>query len=185
MKLAVHGLAFSPLARRQWCRAVQHRHAAHPLWSTPTNETRFKALGTTFRLLYFASNENTALLEARAIVGRPDPAKVSAFGWTTIRVNVNLDNVADLRGSAERTQVETTVQELTGDWMDYANRTSTSHDISSNPPAPTQRFGAALHSNTKCQGFLTPSAMNPLVANLVVFADRIAINEQALTISPV
>lgn len=164
---------------------MQHRHAAHPLWSTPTNETRFKALGTTFRLLYFAFDENTALLEARAIVGKPDPTKVSAIGWTTIRVDVSLKNVADLRGSAERAKVETTVQELTGDWKDYANRTSTSLDISSNPPAPTQRFGAALHSNTKCQGFLTPSAMNPLVANLVVFADRVAIDGQALTISPV
>ena len=185
MKLAVHGLAFSSLTQKQWCRAVRHRYAAHPLWSTRAIETRFKALGTTFPLLYFASDENTALLEVRAILGRPDPAKASAIGWTTIPVDVRLDNVADLRGSAERTKVETTVQELTGDWKDYASRTSTSQDISSNPPAPTQRFGAALHSNAKCQGFLTPSAKNPLVANLVVFADRVAIDEKALTIRPV
>lgn len=163
---------------------MRQRFAAHPLRSTPVNETRFKALGTTFPLLYFASDENTALLEVRAITGRPDPAKSSAIGWKTIRVDVRLNHVVDLRGSAEREKVETTVQELTGDWESYANRTSTSPEISSNPPAPTQRFGAALHSSTKCQGFLTPSTKNPLVANLVVFADRVLVDETALTIRP-
>ena len=179
-----HGLAFRQLAPKQWCRAVRQRYAAHPLRSSWSNETRFKALGPIFPLLYFASDANTALLEVRAIVGRPDPAKVSAIGWTTVHVDVRLDSVVDLRGSGDRGKVESTVQELTGDWKDYANRASTSQDISSSPPAPTQRFGAALYSDTKCQGFLTPSSKNPLVANLVVFADRVIIDEKALAIRP-
>jgi len=107
----------------------------------------------------------------------------SASGWRTFRIDVRLDRVADLRGPAERLKVETTVQELTGDWRGYGYRTPAS-PISSVPPAPTQRLGAALYANTSCQGFLTPSAKNPSYPNLVVFPDRVAVDVGSLKIEP-
>lgn len=183
-------MALTTLDRQTWVRAVRREYAADPLWwdrsasaspSRPTQDSRFKAEGAAFPVLYFAWDKNTALLETRAIKGNPDPSQVSTPGWRTFRVDVRLDRVADLRSHGERLKVETTVQELTGDWKGYRYRTEAS-EVSSVPPAPTQRFGAALYTNGLCQGFLTPSAMNPLYPNLVVFPDRVATDVASLRI---
>lgn len=100
------------------------------------------------------------------------------------RVTVHLDRVVDFRTPGGRTIIQTTVQELTGDWVDYHNRGAASPDIASNPPAPTQQLGEALYQSTNCQGFLTPSAKNPVLPNLVIFPDRVSIDRRALTIEP-
>ena len=192
MKLAVQGLSLGPLGPQRWVRAVKRKYASDPLWwdrsssaqpSGPTHDSRFKAETGTFPVLYFAWDENTALLETRAIRGKPDRSKDSVSGWRTFEIDVRLDRVADLRGRKERRKVETTVQELTGDWGGYRYRTAASQ-ISTVAPAPTQRLGAALYSNTPCQGFLTPSARNPLYPNLVVFPDRVAVDVGSLKIEP-
>ncbi|MXY51062.1 MAG: RES domain-containing protein [Gammaproteobacteria bacterium] len=179
MKLSVDDLVFSRLVPSNWHHAVELRFAGSPLWASPTNDARFKAGGTTYPLLHFASDEGTALLE----VGVPGPGSSSVKNWKVFCVSVHLDQVVDLRGTAGRDKVSTTVQELTGDWRGYAERTPTT-PISSSPPAPTQALGEALYSRTKCQGFLTPSAKNPKFPNLVVFADRVRVDEDALTIEP-
>ena len=189
MKPSVKDLELSSLELQSWCRAVKREYAKHPLWWEPSErsrqalEARFKARRTTFALLHFAWDENTALLEAGAMKGTPDPMASSADGWVTVRVSVRLDRVADLRGMVERRKVGTTAQELTGDWRAYGERTGASL-ISSVPPAPTQRFGEVLYAGTECQAFLTPSAKNPLFPNLVVFPRRTKIDEATLTIAP-
>ena len=84
---------------------------------------------------------------------------------------------------SERARIQTTVQELTGDWADYAKRTVNSPDVSSTPPAPTQQLGEDLYQIPRCQGFLMPSARNSIHPNLVVFPDRVRINHNGLTIA--
>lgn len=193
MKLAaVNNLVLSRLFHGTWYRAVQAAYVNNPLWwgwpdpsspLRPSTEVRFRAREADFPLLHFAWNENTALLEARAITGTPDPARVRKGGWRTFPVSIGLDRIADLRGSVERGKIGTTVQELTGDWARYAARTSGSL-VESVPPAPTQRFGEVLYARRECQGFLTPSARNPEHPNLVVFPDRVDIDVTSRTIGP-
>ena len=101
-----------------------------------------------------------------------------------VRVTIHLDRVVDFRTPGGRTIIQTTVQELTGDWVDYDYRVTASPDIASNPPAPTQKLGEALYQHTSCQGFLTPSAKNSVLPNLVIFPDRVKIDHRALTIEP-
>lgn len=109
---------------------------------------------------------------------------VSGTGPVIVPVTVHLDRVVDFRTSGERAIVPTTVQELTGDWVDYYSRVAASPEIASNPPAPTQKLGEALYKHTNCQGFLTPSAKNPVLPNLVIFPDRVSIDRHAFTIGP-
>ena len=101
-----------------------------------------------------------------------------------MQVSVRLDHVADLRTASERTRIQTTVQELTGDWEDYVARNRNSPDVSSTPPAPPQQLGEDLYQIPCCQGFLTPSARNSILPNLVVFPDRVSIDHDTLTIAP-
>lgn len=181
--LSLYALPGPKYSKTDWCRAVRNVHAKHPLsWRhSLNNETRFKSIKESFPVLYLAFDDNTALMEVQALRGNPNPAQVVAPGWTIARVTVQLDRVADLRTPGERAKVDTTVQELTGDWADYANRTGTSV-VSSNPPAPTQKFGENLYRWTDCQGFLSPSSRNSMLPNLVVFPDRVTIDPRTLTI---
>ena len=97
---------------------------------------------------------------------------------------MRLDRIADLRTETERARIQTTIQELTGDWVNYAVRTASSPDVASTPPAPTQQLGEDLYRMTPCQGFLTPSARNSTLPNLVVFPDRVRIDHDTLAIAP-
>ena len=179
-----------PLPHQTWCRAVQTAYSDNPLWWLhpdpadpvgPSSPKRFRAGGETFPLLHFARDENTALLEAQAITGAPNAARMRKGGWRTFRISISLDRVADFLRPSERRTIKTTVQELTGDWEGYRNRTASSL-VASLPPAPTQKIGEALYSTTDFQAFLTPSAKNPMYPNLVVFPDRVRIDATALTI---
>ena len=186
--LRLHALPGRGYAKTHWYRAVSPVHARFPLaWRhTRTAKTRFKRAGAHYPLLYLAPDRFTALLEVRGLLGHPrsGPIMPVSGDWHIVKVTVNLDRVADFRSSGERATVTTTVQELTGDWVDYDSRTVVSPEIASGPPAPTQQLGEALYQRTSCQGFLTPSARNPVLPNLVVFPDRVRIDRRALTIEP-
>ena len=191
MKLNVGGLSLFPLSAAYatsvtWWRAVRAQYSARPLaWHhTHGKESRFKSSGLAFPTLYFARDEPTALREVGANNQRLGLSISALHAWMAVGVAIQLDRVGDLRHGKERDKLETTVQELTGDWRSYASRTPASQEVSSSPPAPSQGLGAALYGIPDCQGFLTPSAKNPLLPNLVVFPDRVTINEAALTIGP-
>lgn len=176
MNLDVQDLALGPLPQQKWCHAVRTRFAADPLWCAPTQQSRFKAGAMAMRVLYFAWDEATALREVGAPTG-------SASAWSTFEVAVQLSQVADLRSCLERGKAATTVQELTGDWKGYARRNVMPSTIASAGVAPTQDFGAALYANTNCEAFLTPSARNPLLPNLVIFPDRVKIDGGSLAVA--
>lgn len=186
--LSLHALPSPGYAKMDWYRAVSITHARTPLaWGHSwTSKSRFKQAKASFPLLYLAPDRFTALLEVRALLGHPRTgAAVRGTGrWHVARVKVRLDHVADLRTGTELARIRTTVQELTGDWMDYAVRTPSSFDVSSTPPAPTQQLGEDLYRMTCCQGFLTPSSRNSILPIWVVFPDRLSIDHDILTIAP-
>lgn len=174
--------------RSTWYRTVRDKYAGQPLdWEhTRYHGSRFKRSDARFSILYFAPDDSTALLEARGLLSHLPQGGVPGRSkpWSTVPVTVRLDRVVDLRTTAERKQIATTVQELTGDWVDYAYRTASTPEVSSTPPAPTQELGEALYYKTDCQGFLSPSSKNSMLPNLVVFPDRVSIDRRAFTIQP-
>ena len=186
--LSLHALPGPEYAKTDWYRAVSIAHSGMPLaWRhSYTGKTRFKEARANSPLLYLAPDRFSALLEVRAFLGHPRTRSIARMSgrWHVARVDVRLDHVADLRTVNERAQIQTTVQELTGDWADYAARALDSPDVSSTPPAPTQQLGEDLYRKTCCQGFLTPSAKNSILPNLVVFPDRVSIDHETLTIAP-
>ena len=89
------------------------------------------------------------------------------------------NDVIDFGEPVSRAAIDTTIQELTGDWNGYRIRR-----LSASPSlpigglrthAPTQELGAwfATHLTRDYRGFLSPSARNPLVQNLVLFYDHL------------
>ena len=75
-------------------------------------------------------------------------------------------NIVDFADPANRSIVETTRQELTGDWRVYRPP--------HNAPAPTQALALVVHRiHASVQGILAPSARNPSVNNLIVFYHRV------------
>lgn len=186
--LTLNALPGKKYKKTDWYRAVDPKYVQRPLaWShTVGRPTRFKPRRTTYPVVYFAPDGDTALLEARARLGHPrsGPLVATSESRQVVQITIRLDRIADLRTASERVKIQTTVQELTGDWEDYAARTLTSPEVSSQPPAPTQALGEALYQRTDCQGFLTPSARNPILPNLVIFPDRVTIDHRSLTIEP-
>lgn len=186
-KLPLRALPGRGYGKTHWYRAVRLKYVRYPLaWQhTWSNTTRFKREDAHYPLLYLAPDPFTARLEVGCLLGHPrrGPVRRGPCGWSVVGVTVRLHRVADFRVPGGRSMVTTTVQELTGDWFDY-DRTAASPDVVCNPPAPTQRLGEALYRSTSCQGFLTPSARNPVLPNLVVFPDRVSIDPRALTIEP-
>lgn len=188
-RLPLHTLPGPGYAKTHWYRAVLPDYAQSPLaWGhTWYANSRFKRVAARYPLLYLAPDRFTARLEVGDLLGHPrlrPVTRVSGSGHIIVQVAVHLARVVDFRTPVGRARILTTVQELTGDWVDYDNRVAASPDIASNPPAPTQKLGEALYQHTSCQGFLTPSAKNPVRPNLVIFPDRVSIDQRALTIGP-
>jgi hypothetical protein len=175
------------LAARQltgtWYRAIQLKYWASLLATshTATIPGRFNAGNSArpgFEILYFGEDHQVALFEVQALLGSPFPG--SAFvpnpsgQWMIINVHVQLGRVADLTQGSQRRLIDTTVQELTGDWRGYLLRNP--HAKLSRPywtNVPTQRLGHALHGVRGLEGFLTYSARVATRKNLVVFPSRL------------
>ena len=146
---------------------------------------RFNDGITGYRLLYFAQNPGTALVEVRALLGFvPGPfaaAAPSPRSWTIFRYRIRLGSyhVVDFGQPENRAAIDTSVQELTGDWEGYRTRplyAGAIHSITDGEiHAPTQRLGAWLttHLPHEYCGFVSSSARNPLVQNLVLFYNRL------------
>ena len=151
---------------------------------------RFNGGQTGYQLLYFAPNPQTALFEARALLGFITgpfaPAAPSPRSWTIFRYQIqNGIDVVDFGQPVNRAAVDTTVQELTGDWEGYHVRRfpiqpTSPAIVSQRIHAPTQELGAWL-SARNYQGFLSPSARNPLIQNLVLFYNTLPNNSVWVT----
>ncbi len=131
-----------------------------------------------FPILYLAEDQVVALFEVYALLGSPLPGLPflpnPALPWAVINVDVQLRSVVNLCRESQRKIVQTTVQELTGDWRGYLLRNPSPM---LNPPywthVPTQRLGAAFHALRGVEGFLTYSAKVSTRRNLIVFPDKL------------
>lgn len=161
-----------------WHRAVQPQSLdkALDLGYTPAVPSRFKAGGSAgwMQILYLGENQQVTLFEVGALFGdRLTPTPNPTRPWTTVPIIVRLQEVADLSRVATQGLLDTTAQELTGDWKGYAMRTPM-HSVSGPVGlAPTQELGAALYDVPGLEGFITLSAKLPDSRNLVVFPQKL------------
>ena len=167
-----------------WFRAVRLHHAPTALNTAHTAivATRFHAatIRPGFEVLYLAEDHLVALFEVRAFLGSltssylPNPNTAFAI----FPVQVNLPAVADLRDAGELRKLQTSVQELTGDWADYSRRNPAMNMPRGRPTrylteVPTQQLGHELFHSTRLEGFITYSARVPTHGNLVVFPTKL------------
>jgi hypothetical protein len=81
--------------------------------------------------------------------------------------------------------IDTTIQELTGDWRGYQLRTATTSAIQPmGLPAPTHELGETLFFVPDLEGFLTASARIPTRMCLVVFPEKLHPNSSIVYTDP-
>ncbi len=161
-----------------WHRAIQPQHQQTALQTSHTRSfpSRFNEGRHLFDILYLAEDQMVALFEVQALLGSPYGMWVANphQAWVTLNVNVTLHHIVDLTRLSQQRLIDTTVQELTGDWRGYQLRTPATSSIQpTGPPAPTQELGEALYFTPNVQGFLTASARVPTRMNLVVFPNKL------------
>jgi hypothetical protein len=153
-----------------WYRAIQPQ-----FWTTAlaTHQTRVIPsrfnTGTTatpqFEILYLSENHLVALFEVEALLGSPThPGGIIPHprqAWTVLNVDLQLGAVVDLTQDSQLQLIETTAQELTGDWRSYQQRRPTSSVSQPVRVAPTQALDAALFAVPGLEGFRTLSAKLP------------------------
>lgn len=171
-----------------WYRAIQLKFIATALQyaHTGTQTSRFGA-GTTaspaHQLLYLAENQQQALLEVGAFFSPPGTGTVvpnPANAWAVLNVTVTLGRIADLTDHNAQQTLETTAQELTGDWIGYQLRALPGATIKTPIGiAPTQELGAWLYGIPGLEGFLTVSAKSPDRKNLVIYPSKIQTSVQS------
>jgi hypothetical protein len=183
MKLgAARSLPLRP-AVGHWFRAIRPRHwpAALATDHTPAVASRFNPASPqrpSFEVLYLAADHTVALFEVGALVGSALPGGIylpnPRGAWTIVTVEVHLSRVADLTDPSNLALLQTSVQELTGDWQSYSLRPD---PAPIRPPywtnVPTQRLGRSLFKMRGLEGFLAYSAKNPLRTNLIVFPSKL------------
>ena len=152
--------------------------------------SRFCSAAATHHLIYLAPVPLHALLEVQALVRSfhaPFPIAVAPHKYVVFAVSVNSIDVVDLGDHVQRWAIAGSAQELTGDWRAYPLRgpTGTHGDVRSNRrAAPTQELGARLHQAPGIAGFLAPSAYDARFSNLVVFPDKISVDDACCSIHP-
>ncbi len=163
-----------------WCRAVNARWGNAPLayTHTATRPGRFQN-GSEQRpgieVIYLTDDPQVTLYETRAIVGSPLPGRANVpnpnpVAWTILPITVALQSIADLTRDSELQIIDTSVQELTGDWDGYDHRPQ--HQDAPPPyftHVPTQQLAVTLHQTGLFDGLLSYSAVDPRHRNLIVF----------------
>lgn len=190
MRVARVGLLTQAAHTGTWYRAVRQHHftTALSFGHSVTTPTRFNPGSTGragFGVLYLAENQQVTLFEVMALVGsplagQPVVANPNAGPWTVAPVTVRLSRVIDLCDPAQLQLIDTTVQELTGDWRGYRLRAVGGHPHT----APTQQLGAALYARVRPEAVLTYSAKDSTARNLVVFPTRLRKNSLVELIDP-
>lgn len=177
MKLAAcGGLPRSPLTGT-WFRALDPRHLPTALSTTHTRcaPSRYNAgpllsPSQQFETFYLAADSFTAMYEYRAVFAdnRGNIVSNPNTSVAVLNVQVTLHEVFDLTdvGSAQ-VPLDTTAQELTGDWRGYQVRSPLTSIPGPVGMAPTQELGLAI-SGTGIEGFQTISATVPACRVLVI-----------------
>lgn len=166
-----------------WWRAVPAAFSGAPLATAHSASipSRFNPASVgfaAFETLYLGSEKLVCEFEVGAKLGSPLPGKAylpSPKGsWAYFTVDVDLRRVADLTAPSQRSLVNTTVQELTGDWEGYGLRSPVpklkgffARRFRTN--VPTQQLGSALNLLGRFEGAITYSARVPNKKCLVVF----------------
>jgi hypothetical protein len=160
------------------------KYLANPLATahTRTHPTRFNP-GTppdpAFEILYLAEDAVVALFEVQALLGSAYAgaafvANPAGGPWTTLDVQVNLQAVADLTRSSSLAIIDSSVQELTGDWRAYALRHPARPRGGTNgSDVPTQRLGRQLVRVPGVEGFLSYSARVATRRILMIFPGQL------------
>jgi hypothetical protein len=163
-----------------WYRAVEARHALAPLAyaHTATRPGRFHN-GSEQRpgieAIYLTDDPQVALYEVRAVLGSPFPGQSNApnlnpRAWAIYPITIELQAVADLTLDTQIQWLDTSIQELTGDWFGYSLRPQHQN---APPPyfthVPTQQLAIALHQTGLFEGLLSYSAVDSRHRNLIVF----------------
>jgi hypothetical protein len=94
-----------------------------------------------------------------------------------LTVRLQLDAVVDLSELAALALLDASLQELTGDWRGYRQRSAQTNVTGPTGTAPTQALGAAIHHDRRgLEGLLSVSAKVPYHRNLVAFPDHLRPN---------
>ncbi len=181
MKLA----ACASLERRPenavWFRAIQPQHwqtalATEQTTAGPSRYSPANPTNPSFPILYLAENHFVALREVGALLVLPSQGGLlphPRLTWTILNVKVVLQAVVDLTDVVSQAALDTTVQELTGDWEGYHERSPLTSVSSPTGLAPTQVLGEALHAVPGLEGFRAVSAKQTTYKNLVIFPDKL------------
>src|SRR5260370_32996049 len=118
------------------------------------------------------------MFEAQALLGSPTMAGGSipapAGPWTVLTVRVQLEAVVDLSDVTSQALLDVSVQELTGDWRGYRQRSAATNVHIPTGTAPTQALGEAFHRDPRgLEGPLTVSAKVPYNRNLIAFPSNL------------
>jgi hypothetical protein len=183
MNLAAVSLLTDHPENRTWHRVVGTRYLASAIATAHTVAvpSRFYDPITAypqFSSLYVSDSSLVAMFEAQALFGLPTTPggtiPAPAGGWILITVRLQLDAVIDLSDIASQALVDASVQELTGDWQGYRQRSAATNVGNPTRRAPTQDLGEAIHRDPRnLEGFLTVSAKVPYNRNLVVYPDHL------------
>ena len=183
MNLAAVSLLTGGPENRTWYRVVGTRYLASAIATAHTAvvPSRFYDPITAypqFASLYVSDSSLVAMFEAQALFGSPTtpggsvPAPAGA--WTVLTVRVQLGAVVDLSHTASQASLNTSVQELTGDWRGYRQRSALTNVGNPTGTAPTQALGEAIHQDPRgLEGLVTVSAKVPYNRNLVAFPDHL------------
>jgi hypothetical protein len=164
-----------------WYRAVSLDNLTTPINTAHTKATpsRFSAgpnATPPFEILYLAETPQVAQFEIGAQAG--DPLVVGGIlsapgSFALVHVKVVVQRVADLTLVSQQDSIETTAQELTGDWRGYRYRTAITAPVKEPVgTAPTQALGEALFAVAGIEGFRTLSAKLPYHRSLIIFPQK-------------
>jgi hypothetical protein len=182
MNLSACGTLPTRVEGNTWYRGFDPKFTASPLDAAHTVDvaSRFslgKRSTRPYEILYFAETHEVALYEIGAMLGsRAVPNGNAAnkhVSSTIINVRVNLHKIVDLTDSAIQRQLETTAQELTGDWRSYAPHSHATYAKGHVAVAPTQQLGEELFKVPDLEGFVTLSAKCPDHMILGVFTEKL------------
>jgi hypothetical protein len=183
VNLAAVSLLTDHPENRAWYRVVGTRYLASPIATAHTVAvpSRFYDPITAypqFSSLYVSDSSLVAMFEAQALFGSPTTPggtiPAPAGGWIVLTVRVQLDAVIDLSDTTSQALLDASVQELTGDWPGYRQRSATTNVTNPTGRAPTQNLGEAIHQDPRnIEGLLTVSAKVPYNRNLVVYPDHL------------